>query len=83
MMTLTGKNIILFVIKLTLIQKKNFIVSLSTIRKFLKTKRKSYSDEVTDFYNKEIPKLESNDTCLAVISMDSAFKKDEIIRNYF
>ena len=53
------------------------IASLSTIKVFLKTKVKSYGDEVTDFYNKEIPKVDSNHTCLAVINLDSAVKKDE------
>ena len=43
----------------------------------LKTKIKSHSDEITDFYNKKIPKADSNHTCLAVISLDSAFKKYE------
>ena len=33
---------------------------------FLKTKIKFHSDEVTDFYDKEIPKADSNRTCLAV-----------------
>ena len=42
---------------------------------FLKTKIKSYGDDVTDFYDKEIPKVNSNHTCLAVISLDSALKK--------
>ena len=37
-------------------------------------------DEVTDFYDKKIPKVDSNHTCLAVISLDSALKKDE---NYY
>ena len=31
---------------------------------------------MTDFYNKKIPKLDSNHTCLAVISFDSALKKN-------
>ena len=44
-------------------------------RKILKTKIKSYDDEVPDFYNKQIPKMDSNHTCLTVISVDSAFKK--------
>ena len=35
---------------------------------FLKTKIKSHGDEVTDFYDKEISKVDSNRTCLAVIS---------------
>ena len=38
---------------------------------------KSHGDEVTDFYDKEIPKVDSNHTCLAVISLDPALKKDE------
>ena len=37
---------------------------------------KFHSNEITDFYNKEIPKVDSNHTCLAVISLDSALKKD-------
>ena len=41
----------------------------------LKTKIKSYGDEGTHFYNKEIPKVDSNHTCLAVISLDFALKK--------
>ena len=44
---------------------------------FLKIKIKSHGDEVTDFYDKEIPKVDSNHTCLPVISLDSALKKDE------
>ena len=44
---------------------------------FLKIKIKSHGDEVTDFYDKEIPKVDSNHICLAVISLDSALKKDE------
>ena len=39
----------------------------------MKAKIKSHGDEVTDFYNK---KLDSNHTCLVVISLDSALKKD-------
>ena len=42
----------------------------------LNTKIKSHSDEDTDFYDKEIPKVDSNHTCLAVISLDSALKKN-------
>ena len=44
-------------------------------KNFLKTKIKSYDDEVTDFCDKKIPKVDSNQTCLAVISLDSALKK--------
>ena len=42
----------------------------------MKTKTKSHGDEVTDFYGKKIPKVDSNHTCLAVISLDSALKED-------
>ena len=49
-------------------------------KNFLKTKITSDGDEVTDFYDKKIPKVDSNHTCLAVISLDSALKKDE---NYY
>ena len=41
---------------------------------------KSHGDEVTNFYDKEIPKVDSNHTCLAVISLDSEIKKEE---NYY
>ena len=47
---------------------------------FLKTKIKSHGNEVTEFYDKKIPKLDSNETCLAVISLDSPLKKGE---NYY
>ena len=43
-------------------------------KKLLKTKIKSYGDKATD---KEMPKAGSNHTCLAVITVDSALKKDE------
>ena len=45
------------------------------IKKFLKTKIKSSGNEVTDFYDKKIPEVDSNHTCLAVISLDSTLKK--------
>ena len=60
--------------------KKNLIESLYTINNFLKTKTKSHGDEGTDFYDKEIPKVRPNQTCLAVISWDSTLKKDD---NYY
>ena len=45
---------------------------------------KFHGKKVTDFYDKEIPKVDCNHTCLAVISLESAFKKMEtIIRKYF
>ena len=43
----------------------------------MKTKIKSHGEEVTDFYNKKIPKVDSNQTYLSVITLDSALKKDE------
>ena len=44
--------------------------------------KKEFDSEevVTDFYDKKIPKLDSNHTCLAVISVDSALSKDN---NYY
>ena len=42
-------------------------------KEFLNTKIESVSDEVTD----KVPKVDSNLTCLAVISFYSALKKDE------
>ena len=41
----------------------------------LKTKVKSHRDEVEDFYKKEIPSVDSNRTCLAVISFYSSIRK--------
>ena len=37
---------------------------------------KSHGNEVTDFYDKKNSKVDSNHTCLAVISLDFALKKD-------
>ena len=45
-------------------------------RKFLKTEIKSYDDKATYFHDKVIPKAGSNHTCLAVIPIASALKKD-------
>ena len=42
-------------------------------KKILKTEIKSHGNEVTDFYDKEIPKVDSNH---AVINLNSAVKKD-------
>ena len=41
---------------------------------------KFYGKEVTDFYDKEIPKVDSNHTFLAVISLDYALNK---VGNYY
>ena len=45
-------------------------------KKFLKSKVISHGDEFTNFYDNEIPKVDSNHTSLALISMDSALNKD-------
>ena len=42
----------------------------------MKTKIKSHGDEVTDFYGKNVSKVDSNHTCLVVIALGSALKKD-------
>ena len=60
--------------------KKEFDSEPVNNKNYLKTKMKSHGDEVTDFYDKKISKLDSNHTCLAVISLDSAFKKND---NYY
>ena len=49
-------------------------------KNFLKTKVKSYGDEVTDFYDKKVPKVDSNHTCFTVIGLNSPRKQDE---NYY
>ena len=46
-------------------------------KNILKIKIRSFGDEATSFFNKEIRKVNSNHTCLAVISLDSALKKNE------
>ena len=46
----------------------------------MKTKIRSHSDDATDFHDKKRPKVGSNQTCFAVINIDSALKKDE---NYY
>ena len=55
--------------------KKEFDSEPAYNKNLLKTKVQSHGDKVTDFYDKEIPKLDSNHTCLAVISFDSALNK--------
>ena len=46
----------------------------------LKTKVKSYGDQATDFYDKEMPKVDSNYICLAVILIGFVLKKYENYR---
>ena len=59
------KNIILFGVTSTLIYKKNLIILIEF-----------HDDKVPDFSDKEIPKMNSNKTHLAVINLDSALKKE-------
>ena len=49
----------------------------------MKTKIKSHADEVADFYDKEIPKVNSHHTCLALIILDSALKKEKLLSQVF
>ena len=60
--------------------KKEFDSEPVYYKEFLETKIKFHGDEVTDFYYKNVPKVDSNHTCLVVISLDSALKKDD---NYY
>ena len=46
----------------------------------MKTKIKSNGNEATDFLCQKIPKVDSNHTSFAVISLDSILNKDE---NYY
>ena len=46
----------------------------------MKTKIKSHDGGVTDFYDKKIPKVDSNHIYFAVVSLDSAIIKEE---NYY
>ena len=52
------------------IKKKEFDSEPAYTKKFLKTKIKSHGNEVTDFYDKKIPKVSKNP-----FSLDSALKK--------
>ena len=60
--------------------KKEFNTEPVYNKNFSKTKIKSYGDEVTNSYDKEFLKVDSNHTCLAVVSLASTLKKDE---NYY
>ena len=63
--------------KFTACIKRILIANLSIKKTTKKTRIKSHGDKVTDFYDKEYPTVDSNHTCLAVISLDSALKKYE------
>ena len=55
----------------------NLIISKPVYNKdFLKGQIKSRGYEITNFYDKKVPKVDSNHTCLAVFSLDSVFNKD-------
>ena len=58
------RNIILLEIKRALIQK--WIDSELSIKNFFTTKRKYRGDEVRDFYEKKIPKMDTYHACLSV-----------------
>ena len=58
--------------------KKEFDSESVHNKEFLKAKIKPHGEKVTDFFLKKIPKVDSNHICLALISLDSALKKDEI-----
>ena len=47
-------------------------------KSFLKTKTRSYGHEATGFHDKEVPKVGSNYTCLAVILLDLFLKRMKI-----
>ena len=59
--------------------KKEFDSDPVYYKEFWKNKTKSHGDVDTYFNDKEIPKVDSNHICLAVISLDSALKKDKTI----
>ena len=60
-----------------MIYKKGFDSEPVFHKNVLKTKIKSHGKNVTHFHDKEILKVDSNHTFLAVISFDSALKKYE------
>ena len=73
-----GKNIILYGIKSVQILKKKLDSKPVYNKAFLKIKIKPYGDEATTIHDNEMPGF--NLTCLAVITIGSAFKKD---KNYY
>ena len=64
----------------TILDKVSAAIKKELHSKPVYNKIKPYDDKVTNFYDKEILKVISNHTCLAVISLDSALKKD---KNYY
>ena len=43
----------------------------------MKTKIKSHGEEVTDFYDKETLRVDSNRTCFAALSLDYDLRKSD------
>ena len=62
--------------KVRAVMKKQFNSEPVYAKSNLKTKLKSSSDKAADFHNKEIPKVDSNYTYWAIISLDFALNKD-------
>ena len=60
--------------------KKEFDNESIYIKSFLQTKTKSYSDEVANFRDKEMLKVDPNHICLVVILNNFVLTKDE---NYY
>ena len=44
-------------------------------KNYLKSKIKSHGDDFINFSDKKNSKLDANDTCLAIVTLDSVFKK--------
>ena len=74
-MMIYSKDEILFDINSVVISKKNLRASLYKLQKIM-----NKSDEITNFYDKDIPKVDSSHTCLTVSSSNFVLNKDE---NYY
>ena len=59
--------------------KKEFAIRPVYNKEFLKTKVKSHGDEVTDFYDKKIPKVNPNHTCLDKLTFTLLSRKMRVI----
>ena len=67
--------------KLITLSKKNLILNLYTVKKHLKTKKKSFNGKInSNFHNNNILKEDSQYICVLVIMIDSVCKKD---KNYY
>ena len=71
-MMIYSKDEILFDINSVVISKKNLRASLYKLQKIM-----NKSDEITNFYDKDIPKVDSSHTCLTVSSSNFVLNKDE------